>query len=220
MSREVCSREHLESLGMIIPGVDFGPEIDRYELADRGAMPDPLGILFYGDSDIAFWNRGGLFRDGFRGLPVVNRGFGGARTWETVIYFPRVVEPYMPGTIVYCAGDNDLAGDAGLSAGHVGIGVKAFLDACAERLPELERFFYLAMHDAPARGNDPRVAEGNALVSALCAEYGFAEFLNYDHLLYGPDGKLDPGAFAADGLHFAQGFYNRWAAWLREKLGA
>ena len=101
------TRENLEAIGMIVPEVRFEDEIARYVEADADRPPHG-GILFVGDSDIRRWDPAAM-ADAFAGLPVINRGFGGARTWEVLLYLHRIVLPYRPHVIVYGCGDNDIA---------------------------------------------------------------------------------------------------------------
>src|SRR5687768_7551290 len=53
----------------------FAAEIAAFEAADRHTQPAPGGVLFVGSSSIRLWPS---LADDFRGVPVVQRGFGGS----------------------------------------------------------------------------------------------------------------------------------------------
>ena len=81
--------------------------IAAYEQKDKAqGAPAPGGILFVGSSSIVKWKS--LTQD-FPGLPVFGRGFGGSQIQDSTYYAGRIVLPYQPKTIVFYAGDNDLA---------------------------------------------------------------------------------------------------------------
>lgn len=86
----------------------FAPEIAAFAAADRASPPAPCGVLFVGSSSIRFWKS--LPQD-MAPLAVINRGFGGSEISDVNYYFDQVVKPYRPRTIVFYAGENDVADD-------------------------------------------------------------------------------------------------------------
>ncbi len=217
---ELFTREGLRARGMVVPDVRFREEVERFVRADAGgARPAPGGILFVGDSDVGRWRSGNAFRECFRGMKVLNRGFGGARTWEILIYFRETVEPPRPETIVYNAGDNDLVAGPEVTPEKVRLGFELFLEAVRTRLPGTRRVMYLAIHRAPSREPDrARQDEANRLLAGLCADSPLAEFVDYSALLLDADGKLRTECFAPDGLHYSPEFYREWGRFLRPLL--
>ena len=213
------TQEELQALGMVIPGVSFEAEIQRFVDADRLQPPAPGGILFVGDSDIACWNHDNCFAEGFAGLPARNRGFGGARSWEVLIYFEQVVLPYRPRTIVYCAGDNDIANLKESGVASAVTGFRLFLEQVAAFLPETRRVLYLGIHPSPK--DEPLwgyIAEANRQILEICRTSKVAEFVDFNHLLHGADGKIRPELFRADRLHFTPACYRTLGAFLRPRL--
>ena len=216
------TRAELVRRGMTIPGVRFRREIARFAAADRAAPPAPGGALFVGDSDIRFWSDGGLFAECFAGLPAVNRGFGGARTWETLLFFEALVPPHRPRVLVYCCGDNDIAclGDGGAQSAVAGF--RIFLELVAARAPEVRRVLYLGIHPSPA--DEPRwgaIGRANCGLRRLCrGSGGLAEFVDYTHLLLDGAGRPRPELFRPDGLHFGPKLYRRLGAFLRPRIEA
>jgi lysophospholipase L1-like esterase len=216
---ELFTPEGLRARGMVVPDVRFRKEIDLFVETDARGAPQTGGILFVGDSDFTRWRSGNLFEECFQGMQALNRGFGGARTWETLIYFRETVEPPRPETIVYNAGDNDLFAGPEVTPEKVGLGFELFLEAVKTRLPETRRLLYMAIHRAPSREDDRRRQdEANRLLAGLCADSPLAEFVDYSALLLDADGKLRPEYFAPDGLHYSPAFYREWGQFLHPLL--
>ena len=216
--------EQLEQLGMVIPDVGFEDAIAEFELADAEKHPAPGSILFYGDSDIRVWLQEDQFTKDFAEMPVVNRGFGGAQIWETILYFKRVVLPHKPSVIVYNCGDNDVCKLSRLDEDgprNVEIGFRVFLELVEKYLPELKQLIYLGIHPAPKRNDDglwPVQDEANKRVEKICAEYPWAVYEDYNHMLYSDDGELRNKDFLDDRVHFSPLFYERLGMRVREMI--
>src|SRR5689334_19572237 len=100
---------------------DFGYEIERFLEQDKVSPPPRGAILFIGSSIFREWAD---LEKQMAPLPVLNRAFGGSRTWEVVYYADRIVLPYRPRIIVYYCGSNDIGSGAG--AAQVVVNFQAF----------------------------------------------------------------------------------------------
>ena len=200
---------------MIIPDIRFEDEIEEFEKLDCAKPPATGGIMFYGDSDIRYWLNENQFEKVFLGFPAVNRGFGGARIWETILYFKRVVIPHNPSVIVYSCGDNDVCELNSLGEDgpyNVEIGFRIFLDLVSQYLPELKQLIYLAIHQAPGRNDKgfwPVQNEANKRVEKICDEFSWVLYADYNYILYGSDGQLKDKYFSDDRVHLSPLFYEK-----------
>jgi hypothetical protein len=214
--------DELRAAGMVIPYVGFADEIARFREEDCRQPPLPGGILFVGDSDIRLWHTDNGFAEDFAGLPVLNRGFGGARTWETLLYFQHLVVPSCPRLIVYCCGDNDIAKLQAQGVSSAVQGFRLFLDAVRASVPSVRRVRYLAIHPSPA--DEPLwgfIEQANGQLRPLCEASGLAEFVDFNPLLLDPQNQRPrPECFRPDRLHFTRAFYRQLGAFLRPGLGA
>lgn len=208
--------ESLVERGLPIRDVRFEEFIRDFEAADEtdGVPTNP--VLFYGDSDIAYWNRQGVFQETFGDLPGLNRGFGGARTWESLLYFHRAVQPYRPRMIVYNCGDNDIAtlGSDGIESAL--LGTELFIEGVRTHMPETGTILVLAIHPAPTNEQFWRYQEeANGMIRDLCRESPDVEFVDYLHLLRNEAGRPGDAHFLVDGLHFTHVFYQTLGTYLR-----
>ena len=192
-------------------GAPFAGEIAAFEAADARAMPAKGGILFLGSSSIRLWTD--LARD-FPGLPVINRGFGGSKIADSVRYADRIVIPYAPRTIVFYAGDNDIAD--GRSPEQVLADFEALVAKIRARLPET-RILFIAIKPSIARWRlIDRIRDANRLVKDYAAADPRLGFVDIFPAMLGPDGKPRPELLGEDGLHMTRAGYAVW----REKVAA
>jgi len=183
----------------------FAREIGAFEKADAQAMPPRQGVLFLGSSSIRMWKT--LARD-FRGIPAINRGFGGSQIADSIRYAERIVIPYAPRTIVFYAGDNDLA--AGKSPQQVLADFQAFAAKVHAALPAT-RILFVSIKPSIARWEMiERIREANALVEAYAATSDRLDFVDIASAMLGPDGRPRPELFRADGLHMTPAGYAIW----------
>lgn len=85
-----------------------------YSLYERRHPDDlPRGrVVFYGDSDIEFWD---TERD-FEGKGYLKCGVSGGHMKHARAYAPRLFEKYAPSVVVLVAGENDLGNTRPLTA--------------------------------------------------------------------------------------------------------
>ncbi len=224
LESEALNVSKLEALGMIIPSVGLEDKIVEFEQQDKLHPPTSNGILFYGDSDIRCWLLENQFAKDFAGLPVVNRGFGGARIWETILYFKRVVIPHNPSVIIYNCGDNDVCALSRLGEDgpkNVEIGFRIIMELIQQYLPNLDQLIYLSIHPAPKRNDGgfwPVQDDANRRVEKICDEYQWARYEDYNHMLYDDDGELRSEDFIEDRTHFSPLFYKQLGCHVRGLL--
>ena len=83
-------------------------------------------------------------------MPVLNRGFGGSQIADSVHFAERIIVPYRPRTIVFYAGDNDLA--SGKTPEQVLADFKAFVSKVRASSPEAE-IIYVGIKPSIKRWN-------------------------------------------------------------------
>src|SRR5262249_11208769 len=83
----------------------FAAEIESFAQWDRKNSAPQHAVLFVGSSSMGMWPTA----DCFPGLPVINRGLGGAHVSDVLHYLHETVLRYAPDIVVLYAGDNDIA---------------------------------------------------------------------------------------------------------------
>jgi len=180
-------------------------EMAAFRKADSLQPPSTRGILFTGSSSIRLWHDLG---DRFPGRKVVNRGFGGSWLSDVVHYFPRLVLPYRPKTIVVYAGENDVAD--GRAAEMLVQDVDALLALRRKHLPK-SRLVFISLKPSPSRaGKLEEVRKANALIRQRLAGEKRAVFVDVFTPMLDADGKAREELFGPDRLHMNAKGYDLW----------
>lgn len=186
------------------PRDQWAAAMEAFDKADRESPPPTGGIVFVGSSSIRLWD----LPTAFPGLPVVNRGFGGSQILDSVRHVSLLVLKHRPRTVVFYAGDNDIA--AGRSPAQVLEDFSAFVAAVHAELPAA-RIAFVGIKPSLARWTlIDQVREANALVRAACDRDDRLGFIDVDGPMMGYDGKPRADLFVADGLHLSPRGYALW----------
>ena len=185
-------------------GSRWEKEISAFEAKDKTNPPPKGAILFVGSSSIRKWTT--LAQD-FPGKQIINRGFGGSEIADSVEFADRIIIPYAPRTMVFYAGDNDLA--AGKSPETVFADFQALLKKIHDKLPET-RVIFISIKPCPLRWRlRDKVREVNQKIAAIKDDKLI--FVDVYPAMIGPDGKPKPDLFLKDGLHPSAKCYQLWA---------
>jgi lysophospholipase L1-like esterase len=182
----------------------FDSEIATFEKWDRQNAVPRDAILFVGSSSIRFWQTAEAFPD----LPVINRGFGGSRVPDVNYFADRIVFKYKPRTVVFYAGDNDLA--AGHKREDVFNGIDTFGTRLREKLPNTH-LILLPIKPSPSRWKLwPQAQEINARLKAIAEKVDNVTYVETAEPLLGPDGQPRKELFRSDNLHLNEKGYAIW----------
>jgi lysophospholipase L1-like esterase len=187
----------------------WAKEIAAFEQRDAPTPPPPGGIVFVGSSSIRLWD----LERSFPGLPAINRGFGGSQIADSVRYADRLVIRHKPRTVVFYAGDNDLA--AGKTPAAVAADFKAFVAKVHAQLPETRIAFIGIKPSLQRWALISKVREANALVRDFCTGNDRLGFVDVDGPMLGWDEKPRKDLLVEDGLHLTPKGYELWTALVR-----
>lgn len=181
----------------------FADEIEAFQSWDRKNSFPADGILFVGSSSIRFWPTAAAFP----GLPVINRGFGGAHIADVIHYYDQVVKPYRPATIVFYAGDNDIARDK--APARVLADFQEFAGRVRAELPEA-RILFLSIKPSLARwAYWPAMVEANAMIRDYIAGEPRMTYVDLATPLLDENGE-PADVYVEDGLHLNDRGYRLW----------
>ena len=182
------------------------PDIAAIEKRLKEAPPKESSVFFVGSSSIRLWN----VPKSFPGLAAANVGFGGSEIADSTHFVARIVVPYKPKTIVFYAGDNDIAN--GRTPEQVAADFKAFCEAVHKDLPKC-RVLFIAVKPSPLRWKRfDEQKKANALVKEACQADARLGFVDIVPKMLGPDGMPIRKLYAIDGLHLSPAGYELWTA--------
>ena len=180
------------------------PTIARFEAQDEQHPPTRGGILFVGSSSIVRWDLEKWFPD----LPALNRGFGGSMISDSIHFAERIVVPYRPKTIVFYAGDNDIA--KGKTPAVVLADYKTFVGKVHKQLPGA-KIVYVAIKPSLSRWKlVGAMREANQMIREVTLGDKRLEFVDIDTPMLGADGRPREELFVKDGLHLSEEGYKLW----------
>jgi lysophospholipase L1-like esterase len=211
----------LSLLSVQIAGTVFGKAlgdhweetIRAFEAGDKRDFPAPGAIVFIGSSSILGWRS---LSEDFKGLRVINRGFGGSQMADALQYVNRIVIPYRPSRVVLYEGDNDIAHKK--SPETVACEFRLFLQKIHKSLPGTLVYF-LSIKPSPARWKLwDSMREANELIRDICSETAAAEYIDVGSPLLDKEGKPRSELYRKDGLHLRPAGYQLWTAAIRPFL--
>ena len=168
--------------------------------------------IFVGSSSIVRWDTG----DRFRGMPLLNRGFGGSQMSDLVHYVEDTVLKYSPRTVVVYEGDNDTS--AGKRSQQLLEDYKEFVEAVLTAQPST-RIVILSIKPSLARWDVwPDMQESNAAIEAYAQTDPRVDFVDIGTAMLGADGLPIPELFVDDGLHMTSAGYDIWDEIVMEAL--
>lgn len=178
--------------------------IAEFEAKDKEHPVAPGGILFLGSSSIRMWE----LEKWFPGLPVLNRGFGGSEIADSLYFVDRVVLPYRPATIVFYAGDNDIARNK--PAETVTADFRNLAAKVWEKLPET-RILFIGIKPSTARWNIyPEMKKVNEAVRQMAETEPRLVLVDVERVMLGEDGLPRQDFLQKDGLHMTDAGYAAW----------
>lgn len=188
--------------------------IVKFEAADAKNPPAPGGIVFVGSSSMVYWKTDEAFPE----LGIINRGFGGSQTSDSLEFADRIIIKYKPRIVAIYAGDNDIA--AGKSVETVVDDTKKLFAKIHKALPQT-RIIYVAIKPSLARWKlVDKMRAANARIKEITENDKRMRFLDIDTPSLGEDGKPRKELFVSDGLHLSQAGYDIWNELMRPLLTA
>jgi len=170
------------------------------------------GIVFVGSSSIRLWD----LEKAFPEMPVLNRGFGGSDIPDSVSHVDLLVIRHKPRTVVFYAGDNDIAN--GRSPQQVADDYKAFVTKIHAALPQTRIAFIGIKPSIQRWALVDKVRAANALVREFASKDDRLGFIDVDGPMLGWDEKPRKELFIADGLHMTPAGYAIWTMLVRPFL--
>ncbi|MCX8042931.1 MAG: GDSL-type esterase/lipase family protein [Desulfobacterota bacterium] len=180
----------------------YQKEIEAFEAQDAARPPRNGAVLFIGSSILRFWS---TLEQDMQPLPVLNRAFGGARTWEVLHYMDRIVLPYRPRVIVYYCGSNDV--QCGSPPRDIVNRFIAFTLKVHAALPAT-RIIFLSVIKAPQkRERWDSIDIVNALIKQYCKQIPELLFIDLNTVFFDKTNRVRAELFVSDGVHLQPAAY-------------
>lgn len=188
------------------PGRYFD-EINAFRQWDRKNAIPQNHILFIGSSSIRMW----MTADWFPGLPVVNRGFGGAHISDLLHYKKDILIKYgRPDAIVFYCGGNDVA--SGKTPERVIDDFNEFWSGVQNQFPGTP-LIYIPVKPCPSRWNIwAEEKQVNKEIRRLCRNDSLLYYADTAEPMLATGTPPADSLFIKDGLHLNENGYRMWTA--------
>lgn len=195
----------------VIPDHRFEKDIQAFEQQDRITPPPQNAILFWGSSSFRLWH---TLHEDLPNLPIINRGFGGARLSDLIYFMDRIVIPYQPRTLVIYGGSLDIHG-SDKSPDHVLNLFKQFKEKVHTHLPQT-KICYISMKPSISKWDSIQLdRETNHLISDYAQKTDRVEYIDIWTPMTQDSSPPPATLFLPDLNHVNHTAYKMWAQTIR-----
>lgn len=190
-------------------------DIQKFEELDKSETYSPDAVLFAGSSSIRLWST--LEKD-MAPYPVIQRGFGGSRLSDLVVYAERIFKPHSCKAIVLFVA-NDIAGnDQDKSPEEVAVLFKNLLKTIRKSHPETP-VFWIEVTPCSSRWKVwPEIQKATSLIRKVCENQKNTYSIRTDFAFLNTDGKPKDELFVKDLLHLNPDGYAVWTDIVKKEL--
>lgn len=189
-------------------------DIEAFEVSAQKPHPENA-IVFVGSSSIRLW---GSLAEDMAPIPVIQRGFGGAKLNDVVHYAERLVSVYQPTAVVIFAGTNDISSRSIKTPQQLLNSYQQFVTKVRADSPELP-IYYIAITPSPMRWQVwPNAQAVNAVIESYSQRTPGLFYIDTGPALMDAEGKPDVDNYAFDTLHLSDKGYSQWTAIIRPRL--
>lgn len=189
-------------------------DIRKFEELDKTESYPDDAILFTGSSSIRLWT---TLQADMAPYSVIQRGFGGSKLSDFVVYADRIVSPHPCSAIVIFIA-NDITGGEDKKPAEVASLFNTSLKIIRKSHPETP-VFWVEVTPTPSRWKVwPQVKEANRLISEICKKQENTWFISTSSSFLSPEGTPYDGYFVKDMLHLNQEGYKVWNQVIKKEI--
>jgi hypothetical protein len=190
-------------------------DIEKFEKLDISKSYPSDAILFAGSSSIRLWSTIGKDM-----LPynVIQRGYGGAKLSDFVVYADRIIYPHPCQAIVIFIG-NDISGnDDDKSPLEVSQLFKKTLYIIRRKFIDMP-VFWISITPTPARWRVwPEIKEANEMIREICSKHRNTYYIDTEKYFLSSSGLPKSDLFGTDRLHLNADGYTIWSGIIKNEL--
>jgi hypothetical protein len=190
-------------------------DIEKFEQLDISKSYPSDAIMFAGSSSIRLWSTIGKDM-----LPynVIQRGYGGAKLSDFVVYADRIIYPHPCQAIVIFIA-NDIAGnDDDKSPLEVSQLFKKTLNIIRRKFKDTP-VFWISITPTPSRWHVwPEIKEANEMIKDICVKHQNTYYIDTEKYFLSSSGLPKNDLFVADRLHLNADGYAIWSGIIKNEL--
>jgi hypothetical protein len=190
-------------------------DIQQFEQLDRSEKYPEDAILFMGSSSIRLWT---TIKQDMLPYTVIQRGFGGSKLSDLVVYADRIVAPHPCKAIVLFVANDIVGSDQDKSPRDVAQLFNYILKIIRKTHPDTP-VFWIAVTPTPSRWKVwPQVKEAGKYIEEICNKKENVNYIKTDFAFLNESGIPKEELFVADQLHLNDKGYALWTGLIKEEL--
>ncbi len=191
------------------------PDIQQFEKLDNSEIYPKNSILFTGSSSIRLWSD--LAKD-MAPYPVIQRGYGGAKLSDYVVYASRIIDPHPCKAIVIFIANDISASDQDKTPAEVAGLFRNLLRTIRKSHPETP-VFWIAITPTASRWKVwPQIKKANSLIKDICDNQFNTYFIDTQFAFLNEVGQPIDELFRPDKLHLTEKGYAVWTKIIKDEL--
>ncbi len=190
-------------------------DIQKFEQLDKSETYPNDAILFAGSSSIRLWNT--LDRD-MAPYHIIQRGYGGAKLSDFVVYADRIFDPHQCKAIVIFIANDITGSEQDKTPKDVEALFRNVLKTIRILHPSTP-VFWIEVTPTPSRWKVwPEIQKANALIKDICDKQRNTYFIRTDYAFLNENGVPKDELFRADKLHLTEKGYEVWTQIIKKEL--
>jgi len=190
-------------------------DIQKFEQLDKSEAYPENSILFMGSSSIRLWST--LERD-MAPYPVIQRGFGGSKLSDFVVYTSRIVDPHPCDAIVIFVANDITGGDKDKSPEEVA-GLFRYILKTIRKTHTTTPVFWIAVTPSASRWKVwPQIKEAGNLIEEVCKKQDNTYYIKTDFAFLNESGTPREELFVSDKLHLNEKGYAVWTEIIKKEI--
>jgi glycerophosphoryl diester phosphodiesterase len=190
-------------------------EISLFEETDKSEDSPENSILFTGSSSIRLWK---TLAEDMAPYPVIQRGFGGSKLQDFMVYTNRIVSPHTCSAIVIFIANDITGGNNDRSPEEVASMFSYMLKTIRKSHPDTP-VFWISVTPTPSRWKAwPQISEAGSMISEICDRQKNTYYIRTDTAFLDKDGFPIKEYFVADMLHLNPAGYKLWNSIIKNEI--
>jgi hypothetical protein len=190
-------------------------DIQKIEQLDKSETYSEDAILFAGSSSILFWST--LEKD-IAPYTVIQRGYGGAKLSDFVVYADRIFDPHPCKAIVIFIANDITGSDKDKSPQEVAGLFRNVLKTIRKKHPDTPVFWIAVTPTASRWEVWPEIEKANNLIKDICDNKNNTYFIRTDFAFLNESGQPRTELFIEDKLHLNKKGYAVWTEIIKKEL--
>jgi hypothetical protein len=191
------------------------PDIQKFEQLDKTETYSGEAVLFAGSSSIRLW---ATLATDMAPYPVIQRGYGGAKLTDFVVYASRIFDPHQCRAIVIFIANDITGSQEDRTPEEVARLSRKVIEIIRVRHPDTP-VFWIATTPTPSRWKVwPAISKANDLIKEVCEAQKNTYFISTAYAFLNKKGRPADEFFRDDSLHLNDKGYAVWTGIIKNEL--